>query len=101
MRLDIEQELKKQLREYEHIVPEIHETESTEWGKVIEATLEEYRKNGEPGKADLLALRYIHGCPQEKVQEILHIGRGTYWKWKREVFATLGLKAAWRHLIVP
>ena len=96
MKLEIERKLKEQLHKYPDVSPGGHR-----WDKVIEATLAEYRAGPEPAKAELLELRYIQGLPQEQVMEKLFVGKGTYWKWKREVFCTLGMKAAYAHLIQP
>ncbi len=96
MRMEIERKLKEQLRKYPDVSPG-----GWKWDKVIEATLTEYQDGPEPAKAALLELRFIEGRPQEQVMKDLCICKGTYWKWKREVFGTLGMKAAYAHLIQP
>lgn len=69
------------------------------WREAIDDTLEEYEKSGEQEKTELLARHYFDGLPDAEALKSLHIGRRTYFTYKRDILCTAAFYAAKKGLL--
>lgn len=88
-------QVEHQLREYPEL-PGCEEKTARLWRCVIEEALAE-----RPERRRMVELRYFEGKSEERVQQMLPVGRTAYMRWRADFLATVAAKAAYWHLLQP